>query len=85
MTDPKNPRLRVSDPLVGIDFYSSPNFVRAGMTQHDYQNGQTFGLLSIVAYWVTHDKKLTKAVFPMMLTDPTHPVERVCQGLDYGS
>ena len=84
VTDPKNPRLGVGDPLVGIDFSSSPNFVRAGMSQHDYQNGQTFGLLSFVAFWVTHDKKLKKAVFPMIFVDPSHSVERVCQGLDFG-
>ena len=84
VTDPKKPRLPIGDPLVGIDFSSSPNFVRANMSQHDYQNGQTFGLFSFVAFWVGHDKTLRKAVYPMPFVDPTHSVERVCQGLDYG-
>ena len=54
------------------------------MSQHDYQNGQTFGLLSFVAFWVDHNMKLKKAVYPMIFVDPTHSVKRVCQGLDHG-
>ena len=84
VTDLNSPRLPKGDPLVGIDFSSSPNFVRANMSQHDYQNGQTFGLLSAVAVWVDHTQKLKKAVFSMVFVDPSHSVEHVCQGLDYG-
>ena len=84
VTDLNSPRVPKGDPLVGIDFSSSPNFARANMSQHDYQNGQTFGLLSFVAFWVDHTLTLKKAVFPMVFVDPSHSVERVCQGLDYG-
>ena len=84
VTDPILPRLPLGDPLVGVDFFASPNFVRANMSQHDYQSGQTFGLFYLVAFWVSPNKKLKKFVYPMVFVDPTHSVERVCQGLDYG-
>ena len=77
VTELNSPRLPICDPLVGIDFSSSPNFIRANMSQHDYQNCQTFGLLSFVAFWVDHNMKLKKAVYPMIFVDPTHSLKRV--------
>ena len=84
VTDPFNPRLPVGEPLVGVDFSASPNFLHGRMTQLDYQTSQTFGVVSFVGFWVTKDKQLKKAVYPMVFVNPTHCTERICQALDCG-
>ena len=38
ITDPLFPRLPVREPLVGVVFSASPNFVNGKMTQQDYQS-----------------------------------------------
>ena len=80
ITDSLNPRLPIGDPLVGIDFAASPYFGHANMCQHDYQTTQTFGLVCVVAFWVTPTKKLKKAVyqwfFPPLRTVPKEFVKR---------
>ena len=53
------------------------------MSQHDYQTTQSFGLISCVAFWVTKDVHLKKAVYELMFTDTTHCTKRICQGLDF--
>ena len=84
ITDPLCPRLPVGEPLVGVDFSASPNFVHGKMTQLDYQTAQTFGVVSFIAFWVTENNKLKKAVYPMVFVNPTHCTERICQALDCG-
>ena len=84
ITDKQYPRLPVGDALIGIDFSALPHFVHGTMSQHDYQTTQTFGLCSVVAFWVTKTDTLKKAVYEMVFTDPTHSTERICQGLDQG-
>ena len=84
ITDLQTPRLPIGDPLIGIDFSASPHFLHSAMCQHDYQTTQTFGLVSFVAFWVTHERKLKKAVYQFVFTNVTHCTERICQALDCG-
>ena len=57
------------------------------MTQNDYHDGQTFGLMSFVAFWtvkVESQKVMRKAVYEMVFGDPSHNTGRAIQAFDYG-
>ena len=83
ITDPKFPRLPVGHPLIGIDFSASPNFLRLGMNQLDYQESQKFGLISVVSFYVSKKNELKKLVLQELFADITHSTERISQGLDF--
>ena len=83
ITDKQQPRLPAGDALIVIDFSASPHFFHGSMSQHDYQTTQSFGLISCVAFCVTKDVKLKKAVYELMFTDTTDCTKRICQGLDF--
>ena len=90
LTDPDNPRLPIGTPLVVLDFSSSPKFIHRYMTQNDYHDGQTFGLMSFVALWTMIEKPsigktkkfLRKAVYEMVFVNPLHNTNRAMQALN---
>ena len=82
LTNFVNPLLPVNDILLGFDFSQSPKFIRAGMSQVDYQEGQQFGLFSFIALWskyVEGRKVIRKAVFMVIFKDYKHSTSRAIQ------
>ena len=80
-----NPTLPLNDILVGFDFSQSPKFMRSGMSESDYQEGQQFGLFSFIALWsnyVGRKKVLRKAVFMLVFKDYKHGTNRAMQSFN---
>ena len=92
VTDPDNPRLPVGTPLVAFDFSLSPKFIHKNMTQNDYHDSQTFGLMPFVAFWTVIEKPSTgetkkvlkKSVYEIVFVNPLHNTNRAMQALDIG-